>query len=256
MTDFTHVIVDRPEEFVRVHEVVRDQEFKVSELRHDAAKGFVDILFARRFPPHKGLWLVRIPWVRSWRVDHAKLHDRETLKEIRWDEKARTVTLRCVTDEYVAVVERLDVRLGRLDEDDPAKVKYDDLPEWFKEEVRQQDAAREAEVERSRASGRKVRMRGAIWASIFTFLAGALGGGNLLVLLLAAPAFSGGSAFYLLGTNLDPRVFGPIWGCLSLFAVVAAGVGNPVAVLFGALMFVCAGVWIGIWIRDEERMWS
>lgn len=262
MTDFTHVIATTPEDLDRVLEVVRDQEFKVSEIRRDAAKGFVDFLFARRFPPHKGNWLLRIPWVRAWRFRQDPNHDRETLKEIRWDAKERTLKFRCVLDEYEAVVDRLDLRLGRLDEADAAKVTFDKLPEWLKAEVREKDAAMEAEYGRVRTVRRGLLVKGAAAMAAFSLLLGAVqvvaGGGRPAVDFALLPLVTGGAAWLCLATGRDQLTACLVIGLPAFLAMCAAMSvlqhGTALIAFCGGLLHMVAAQILMIWIRGEREL--
>jgi hypothetical protein len=262
VAEFTHVIASTREDLDRVHEVVRDQEFLVSEIRHDAKHGNVDLVFHRKFPPHKGTWLVRIPWVGSWRVRQGKPHDRETLKELQWDERSRTLRLRCLMGEYDAVVERLDLRLARVEAADPTKVKYEDLPEWLRKEIEERRDASENEQIRVRTVSAELVRKGAFSMAAFSLVLGAIqataGMGRPVVDYVVLPLVTGTAAWFALKTGRDQHTTCFLVGAPAFATMLAALTvlhqGTLMIAFCGALMHFAAAQALVVWMKGEREM--
>jgi len=260
--EFTHVIASTVEDLERVREVIREQEFLISEIRHDAKHGFVDLVFRRKFPPHKGTWLLRIPWVSAWRVKRGAPHDRETLKEFLWDARSRTLKFRCVMDEYEAVVERLDLRLARAEGADPAKLKYEDLPEWLRKEIEARQDASESEHIRVKGVDRDLVRKGALSVAAASLFLGSIqflaGTGRPIVDFALLPATTGTAAWIALKTGRDQHTTCVLIGFPALALMLAAPTvlhqGTLAIAFCGALIHFVVGQALIVWIKGEREM--
>lgn len=233
-------------------EVLADQEFLLSDLVRDMSRGAVTLLVRRKFPPRKGTWALRVLGVREWHVERRGEKRSDTLKEIRLDGSGPRVVLRCVLDEYTAVVDRIDLRLGRLDADEKAAVRYDDLPEWFHREMREKQNEADAEEVRVHGARGRVRKLAFLAGAGAPFVLGVLSGGNVLLLLVTCSLLGGVPAWWLAGTRRSPQTAGPLWGLLATAACFIAG--GWMGTFFTPLILVSGGVLLFLWIRGEEDL--
>lgn len=241
-----------PGDLAPFREVLADQEFRYADLSRDAVKGAVTLVVRRKFPPRKGVWALRILGVKEWSADRRGEKASDTLKEIRLDPSGPRVVIRCVLDEYSAAVDRFDLRLARLDADEAAAVRYEDLPEWFHREMRvRQD---EADAEENRILGARGRVRRIAFCAgtAAPLVLGILSGGHLLLLLATCVPLGGVAAWWLAGTRRSPQTAGPLWGLLATAACFAGG--GWMGTFFTPLVLVSGGVLLFLWIRGEEDL--
>jgi hypothetical protein len=260
--EFTHVIASTREDLDRVRDVLLEQDFLLSEIRHDPKHGFVDLVIRRKFPPHKGTWLLRIPWVSAWRMKRGAPHDRETLKELSWDGKSRTLRLKGVMDEYDAVVERLDLRLARVEAADPAKVKYEDLPEWLRKEIEERRDASESEQIRVQGVTRGLALKGTLSVAAFSLFLGTIqvvvGLGRPVMDFAVLPLVTGTAAWIALTTGRDQHTTCYLIGfpgiAVMLAALTALHQGTLMIAFCGGLLHFVAGQVLVVWIKGEREM--
>ena len=244
----------RTEDLVPFFERLRDQEFSLGSLTYRVPEKAVDLVLFKKFPPHRGTWALRIAGVRRWDLDRRGPHERETLKDIVLDAKAGTVTLKCVLHDLAATVDRLDLRLARLDQDEPDKVQYRDLPAWFRQEVQQNLNAIQAEEERVVAAKKRIQRMAFAWGSAAPLILGLFTGGNALALLAFCPLVAGTTAYFLAGTNRSPQVAGVLYGLAASAACLGSGAGNLFTMFFIPLLLLCLGIAMMIGLRGERDL--
>jgi hypothetical protein len=241
--------------FPALLEVVGGEEFPCDALGPEGPERAVRLLFHRRFPPRRGVWLLQVTGVEEWSREARGVHAADTLKSLRWDAKSRTLTVECVMDVFRARVTRLDLRLARLDRDEPAKVTAADLPEWLKAELRQREEERLAEHARAAGAKAETVRRAAAWGAglgtVLAFLNAApwwtyLGAARVLVALVSATAVR---------ARLVPQA-GAFWIGLPGFALSVATTGHATMLpaFSVGLLHMALGVVLLLWLKEEESL--
>ena len=241
-----------PGDLAPFREVLADQEFRYADLARDAVKGAVTLVVRRKFPPRRGVWGLRILGVQEWSAERGGEKESDTLKEIRLDPSGSRVVLRCVLDEYTGVVDRIDLRLARLDADEAAVVRYEQLPDWFHREMREKQNQADAEEMRVAGASGRVRRIAFLAGTAAPLVLGILSGGHLLLLLATCIPLGGAPAWWLAGTRRSPQTAGPLWGLLATAACF--GGGGWMGLFFTPLVLVSGGVLLFLWIRGEEDL--
>ena len=242
-----------PDEIPGVMEILKDQVFRLEDVRHDAASRTLQIFFPKKFPPRKGLWLLQVKGVRSWVVQRTGKHETDTLRAIEWDGSRRRLSFACVLDRMEAEVDDLDLRLGRLDRDEPAKVTLKDLPEWFQREVAEEKERRRQEFARVVKVRKDVAWKAAACGAVLTAVLGLASGTSPLVALLIGPLLAGTLAWYCLHARLSPQSAAVFYG-LPGGAIFVLGGANHLYMFFAALLQMTLGMVMVLWLRDEQSL--
>ena len=231
-----------------------DQQVRFADISHRPQEKAVDILFERVFPPDRGTWALRIAGVRSWQAEHQANHETDTFEDLRIavEDQGAKVVIRCVLDQFTAVVDRVDLRLVRLGADPPAKVQYRDLPEWFRREVQEKHNEALREEQRIHAVGTKIRLRAAAAGTALPFVLGLITGGQWFFLLLACALLGGGIAWILAGSRSSYLPRGIVYGLAATAACFAAGAWE--GLFFTPLILVTLGVVTMIWVDQMRDM--
>lgn len=245
----------KPEDLVPFLERLKDQEFAFADLKYRKEEKAVDLLVERVYPPDKGTWALRIVGVESWQVEHQAHHERDTIRDIRIQgllpNEPKRVVIKCVLDQFTAVVKAVDLRLVKIGAEKPAAVRYEDLPKWFREEVDQIQTEKVHEQERIGRARRDVAMLGLYWGGVPPFLIGLFTGGSLLGLLLSCGILGGGAAWLVAKYRLNHLVAGMAYGVPATAGCFMGGGGG---FFFTPLILISLGSAFGIWFRGEEDM--
>jgi hypothetical protein len=244
-----------PAGFPALLEVVAGEEFPCDALAPQGPERAVRLLFHRRYPPRKGVWLLQVTGVEEWRREARGIHAADTLKALRWDAATRTLSVECVMDVFRARVARLDLRLARLDRDEPAKVTAADLPEWLKQELRQKEEERLAEHARAAGARAETARRAAAWGAGLGSALAFLNAAPWWTYLVAAPLLVAITSATAVRARLVPQA-GAFWIGLPGFALAVATTGHVTMLpaFSVGLLHMALGVVLLLWLRDEESL--
>ncbi len=234
---------------------LKDQQFRFADLKYRKEEKAVDLLVERIHPPDRGTWALRIAGVESWLVEHRANHETDTIKDIRIvvANETRRVVVRCVLDQWTAVVKAVDLRLVRIGEDRPAAVRYEDLPGWFREEVQERFNEQTREEQRIEKVRTDIRWAAFAGGSVVPLLVGMFTGGGLL-LFVTCPLLGGGAAWLVARMRWGHLAAGAVYGGGASAACFAAGAGNIFSMFYIPFFLICVGMAMGHWLRLEEDM--